>query len=120
MLFRFLIDGKEYTARMHDIPIVHEIAAICPIDQIWQRSDNHEYYTRLKQPLQVNGKKETSEIKKNRLYLFAAWNAFSINYRDMSIAPFKVIELGEFTEDISPVLDGAPSQMRARCEVEKE
>ena len=120
MLFRFLIDGKEYTARMHDIPIVHEIAATCPIDQIWQRSDNHEYYTRLKRPLQVNGKKETSEIKKNRLYLFAAWNAFSINYRDMSIAPFKVIELGEFTEDISPVLDGAPSQMRVRCEVKKE
>ena len=39
MLFRFLIDGKEYTARMHDIPIVHEIAAACPIDQSWQRSD---------------------------------------------------------------------------------
>ena len=44
MLFRFLIDGKEYTARMHDIPIVHEIAATCPIDQSWQRSDDHEYY----------------------------------------------------------------------------
>lgn len=64
MLFRFLIDGKEYIARMHDIPIVHEIAAACPIDQSWQRSDDHEYYTRLKRMLHMAGEKETSEIKK--------------------------------------------------------
>lgn len=33
MLFRFLIDGKEYTARMHDSPLVREIAETCPMEQ---------------------------------------------------------------------------------------
>lgn len=119
MLFRFLIDGKEYTARMYDIPIVHEIAATCPIDQSWQRSDDHEYYTRLKRMLHMAGEKETSKIKKGRLYLFAAWNAFSINFKDMDIAPFKVIELGEFTEDVVSALSSAPSQIKIRCEAEE-
>ena len=118
MLFRFLIEGKEYTTRMHDSPLVREIAKACPMEQSWQRSDDHEYYTRLKQTLHVAGEEETSEIKKNRLYLFTAWNAFSINFRDMSIAPFKVIELGEFMEDLTSVLNKAPAQIIIRCEAE--
>ena len=118
MQFRFLIEGRAFTARMQDTALVREIAAMCPIRQSWQRSGDHEYYTRLRKSVHAAGEKGTSEIRKNRLYLFPAWNAFSITFREMSIAPYKVIELGEFEENVSSVLETAPDDLRILCEAE--
>ena len=114
---RLTIEGKTFTANMLDIPPVRGIIAQCPFRLSFSRSAEHEYYTRLPVKVDAQGCKGVSSIQANKLYLFDAWNAFSLNFMEMNIAPYEVIELGSFDEDLVPLLRQSGSQINILCEL---
>ena len=54
------------------------------------RSADHEYYGQLPKNVDVNGARQTSHVEAGGIYYFQAWNAFSLNFRDMDISPYKL------------------------------
>jgi len=114
---RLTIGGKVFIANMLDIPPVRGIIAQCPFKLSFSRSAEHEYYARLPVKVDIQGCKGVSNIQANKLYLFAAWNAFSLNFLEMNISPYEVIELGSFDEDLVPLLQQSGNQINILCEL---
>jgi len=114
---RLTIGGKVFIANMLDIPPVRGIIAQCPFKVSFSRSAEHEYYARLPVKVDIQGCKGVSNIQANKLYLFAAWNAFSLNFLEMNISPYEVIELGSFDEDLVPLLQQSGNQINILCEL---
>jgi hypothetical protein len=48
-----------------------------------------------KESVDVNGARQTSHVEAGGIYYFQAWNAFSLNFREMDISPYKVYVIGK-------------------------
>lgn len=83
---------------------------------VTQNSGDHEYFCRLGRGINARGMEGTSDIRKNRIYYFADWKALSFVYKDMSISLFKVVDLGEFKDDVCQALSGSGSKIKVRLE----
>ena len=101
------INGREYAATLPDNDAVRQLAAQFPINETFQKSGNHEFFCKLKKGIDVSGLSGTSDIHKNGIYYFEGWKALSFVYRDMNISPYKVVLLGDFEDDVCPVLEAA-------------
>ncbi len=117
--FRLTIDGKVYHADMVDNPLVEQIAAMCPFEQNYHRYTEHEYYTELPKPTSQERCKLETVARKNQIWYFYGWNAFTILFGDCNTAPFKVVRLGDMVEDVTVQLAGSGATVKILCEVEE-
>ena len=60
----------------------------------------------------------TSKVQRNGIYYFEAWKALSFVYKDMNIAPYRVVPLGAFEDDICDTMENAKGELAVRLELE--
>ena len=118
MRFKFTINGTIFYANMVDNPLVKQIAEMCPFEQDYHRYTEHEYYTRLPKPTDERECKHETFARKNEIWYFGGWNAFTILFGDCDTSPFQVVKLGEMVEDVVPELKDAGSSLKIKCEVD--
>lgn len=83
---------------MVDNPLVEKIAAMCPFEADYQRYTEHECFTRLPRRADHRGCALTHMARKNQVFYFQGWNAFTILFGDCGAAPFDVVHLDQRTE----------------------
>lgn len=116
MDLRIKLNGHAYSAKLSE-KVLRQLAELCPLTGAFVRSDNHEYYCRLHNNLDVSGMPATKQVHRNGIYFFDAWQALSFVYRDENIAPYQVTYLGEFPEGMSALLETAGNQVNISLEV---
>ena len=68
----------------------------------------------------VRGMDGTSDIHRNGIYYFADWKALSFVYKDMSISPYQVVYLGEFSDDVCGILSQTGNKVKVRMEAAED
>ena len=110
-----IIDGNEYRVTLVDNALSSSFAAMLPLDMELSRSGGHEYYASLPKALDTEGARLVSKVKDNGLYYFKAWNALSLNFKDMDISPYEVHELGTI-EGAVEVLENSGTKLIVKFE----
>ena len=110
------INGQEYHVKVNNDPMVAQILAMCPMTLEVSRSGDHEYYGRLPQKADDSNSHQTSEAHKNELMYFGGWNCLSLLFEDVNVAPYKLVKLGEFEEDITDLLKSSLAEITVRIE----
>ena len=110
------INGQEYHVKVNNDPMVAQILAMCPMTLEVSRSGDHEYYGRLPQKADDSKSHQTSEAHKNELMYFGGWNCLSLLFEDVNVAPYKLVKLGEFEEDITGLLKASSAKITVRIE----
>ncbi len=110
------INGQEYHVKVNNDPMVAQILAMCPMTLEVSRSGDHEYYGRLPQKANDSKSSQTSEAHKNELMYFGGWNCLSLLFEDVNVAPYKLVKLGEFEEDITDLLKSSLAEITVRIE----
>jgi hypothetical protein len=116
---RLIINETVYHAELPDNKLTRQITSLCPFEAGYQRSAECEYFTRLPDIESASGCEKTTIAYKNKLYYFDGWNAFSIVFADCDIAPYEIVYLGDFQEDIAKQLKNEGSAVHILCELEK-
>ena len=93
------IDGKAYEMNFFENALAASIIGMMPFSLMVERSADHEYYASLPVTPDVSDVNQTSFVKAGGIYYFKDWNAFSINFKDMDISPYRVYEVGELADD---------------------
>ena len=117
MELKITIDNQKFTAKLPETSSVWQLSEYLPISETFQRSGDHEFFCRLDRGINVRGMEETSDIHAGGIYYFDAWKAISFVYKDMSISPYQVVWLGDFEEDVRPVLAAAKNKIAVELEV---
>lgn len=89
------ISGSIYEVQEEKSALSEAVSALAPLSLTLTRSADHEYYGQLPNNVEVNGARQTSHVEAGGIYYFQAWNAFSLNFRDMDISPYKVYVIGK-------------------------
>ena len=113
---KITIDGKHYGIALEKTALAESIAAMCPITLNMSRSGSHEYYAPLPQRAKTDGAPATSQVKRGGVYYFAPWNAFSLVFADMEIAPYKVSIVGQAEEALAASLEQTGGQLNITIE----
>lgn len=108
---KITIDGKSYGVTLAQNALGESIAAMCPMTLTLSRSGNHEYYAALPDKAQTKGAEETSQVKRGGVYYFAAWNAFSLEFIDKDITPYKAFTVGQMEEKLAALLETAGEKL---------
>jgi hypothetical protein len=116
MNFKITINKKDFSAKLADSEPVRQLAEQLPAERDFKRSGNHEFFCRLGTGLDVSGQTGTSDIHKNGIYFFDGWKALSFVYKDMNISPYKVVWLGDFSEDVCRTLEESDGRISVRME----
>lgn len=117
MELKITINNQKLTARLPENKVIRQLQQYLPIEETFQRSGEHEYFCRLSRGLNVRDMAGTSDIHDRGIYYFDGWKALSFVYKDMNISPYKVVYLGDFTEDISAVFEGEKNKINVKLEV---
>lgn len=110
-----IINGNEYRVTLMDNALSSSFAAMLPLEMELSRSGGHEYYAALLKTLDTDGARLVSKVKNNGLYYFKAWNALSLNFKDMDISPYEVHELGTI-EGAADVLEKSSTKLTVKFE----
>ena len=113
---KITVDGKSYGVTLAQNALGESIAAMCPMKLMLSRSGEHEYYAALPGKAQTKGAAETSKVKRGGVYYFAAWNAFSLEFTDEDIEPYKVFEVGQMEEKLAALLETAGAKLTIAVE----
>ena len=113
---KITVDGKSYGVTLAQNALGESIAAMCPMTLTLSRSGNHEYYAALPDKAQTKGAEETSQVKRGGVYYFAAWNAFSLEFIDKDITPYKVFTVGQMEEKLAALLEAAGEKLTITVE----
>jgi len=91
------IQGKSYLAELEESEVSNEIQKQLPLNLKLNRSGSNEYYNSLPQSIKstANG---TSQVQSGYIYYFTGSNAFSLNFADLNISPYEVIEIGKIVD----------------------
>ena len=112
------VSGQVFHVRPADDPMVKQIAAMCPMELRATRSGNHEYYGRLPRKADDGGSRQTSDAHRNELMYFGGWNCVSLLFEDVNVAPYGLVKLGDFEEDVASVLKKSGDTVSIRIEME--
>lgn len=112
---KVIINGNSYHVNLVGNALGISFAAMLPLEMELSRSDNHEYYASLPETPDTDGAKLVSKVRNNGLYYFKAWNALSLNFKDMDISPYEVHELGTI-EGAADVLKNSGNQLTVKFE----
>ena len=118
MRLKVTISGHVFYVKPVDDPMVAQVAAMCPMELEVSRSGNHEYYGRLPKKADDSKSRQTSEAHKNELMYFEGWNCLSLLFDDVNVAPYKLVKLGDFEEDISSLLKDSGASISKKIEME--
>ena len=113
---KITVDGKNYGVTIEENALAKSIASMCPMKLTLSRSGEHEYYAALPGKAQTAGAVETSNVKRGGVYYFAAWNAFSLEFTDEDIAPYKVFAVGQMEEELAALLETAVAKLTITVE----
>ena len=80
------------------------------------RAGEHEYYAALPKKADTKGAAETLMVKRGGVYCFAAWNAFSLEFTDEDITPYKVHVVGQAEDALAAALEQAGNKLRIMIE----
>lgn len=114
---KLTVDGKEFTALLNNNRTVDDILAMLPLELNLQRYAGHEYYSTLPQKPSVKGVPTTSDAHAGGIYYYDGWTAFTVLFGDAHIAPFKVVHIGDVTNEIIPFLASSGNRVDIRIEV---
>jgi hypothetical protein len=89
------IGGSTYEVQEEKSALSEAVSALVLLNLTLTRSADHEYYGQLPKSVDVNGARQTSHVEAGGIYYFQAWNAFSLNFREMDISPYKVYVIGK-------------------------
>ncbi|MGQ2373868.1 cyclophilin-like fold protein [Companilactobacillus zhachilii] len=91
------VQGKLYLAELEESEVSNEIQEQLPLNLKLNRSGSNEYYNSLPKSIKstANG---TSHVQPGYIYYFAGSNAFSLNFADLNISPYSVIEIGRIVD----------------------
>ena len=113
---KITINGRSYAVALEQNALGESIAKMCPLTLTLSRSGEHEYYAALPGKAQTAGAVETSKVKRGGVYYFAAWNAFSLEFIDEDITPYKVFAVGQVEEELSALLETAGAKLEITVE----
>ena len=113
---KITVDDKRYSVTLEQNALSESIAAMCPMKLTLSRSGEHEYYATLPNKAQTTSAAETSKVKRGGVYYFAAWNAFSLEFTDEDIAPYKVFKVGQMEEELAALLGMAGAKLTITVE----
>ena len=117
MIINAMIGERTFRASLPDNDTARQLAGCFPLDTVFKRSGDHEFFSHLTRGIDVREIKSTSDIQSNGIYYFDGWNALSFVYKDMNIAPYRVVPLGAFEDDICGTLENAKSEIPVRLEI---
>ncbi|MBQ6208308.1 MAG: hypothetical protein IJK42_00845 [Prevotella sp.] len=117
MRLKITINGQTFHMKPNGDPLVSQIAAMCPMEMEFSRSGNHEYYSRLPKNTDDSKSQKTSDAHKNELMYFGGWNCLSILFEDVNVAPYQLVKLGDFEEDIASFLEQSTDTISIKIEV---
>ena len=118
MRLKVTISGQTFHVQPCDDSLVSQIVAMCPIDMEFSRSGNHEYYARLPKSVSDAKSKKTSDAHKNELMYFGGWNCLSMLFDDVNVAPYQLVKLGDFEEDVASFLKQSASNISVKIEAD--
>ena len=118
MRLKVTISGQKFHVQTCDDPLVGQIASMCPMEMEFSRSGNHEYYARLPKSASDGKSKQTSDAHKNELMYFGGWNCLSLLFEDVNVAPYQLVKLGDFEEDIASLLKQSADSISIKIEVD--
>lgn len=95
---KITIDGTAYEVNLFDNVTKDEILEMLPLDLTLTRYAGHEYYAELPKKPDMDSN-TTSHILAGHIYYWDGWNAFVINFEDYDITPYKVVHIGEITDE---------------------
>lgn len=98
------INGQLYSVSEEKSGLTESISRLSPCSLVLSRSAGHEYYGTLQEPADVTGARKTSFAEAGGIYYFQAWNAFSLNFKDMDIEPYQVHVIGKADASLAEVL----------------
>lgn len=105
------IGDNTYGVVLDENDTVKDIVSNMPLELNMTRYAEHEYYAELSF-VPTFSEETTSEIKAGHIYYWDGWNAFVINYIDSDISPYKVVHIGEVTnQEISDYLETADEKI---------
>ena len=102
---KLIIGGKVYTVQEERNALSKGILKSAPLHLTLSRSGDHEYYGSLPAKAVTADARQTSHVEAGGVYYFKAWNAFSLNFRDMDISPYQVYVIGKAEESLVHALE---------------
>ena len=118
MRMKVTINGQTFHVQTNKDPLVSQVAAMCPMELEFSRSGNHEYYSRLPKKADDGKSRKTSEAHKNELMYFGGWNCLSLLFDDVNVAPYQLVKLGDFEEDVALSLKQSAGSISVKIEAE--
>ncbi|AVK62794.1 hypothetical protein C5Z26_01040 [Lactobacillus sp. CBA3606] len=94
---KVVIQNKIFWVSLSENAVVTDIKKQFPLTLTLNRSGINEYYKPLPSKVAATAI-GTSQVKAGFVYYFAGRNAFSLNFADLNIAPYQVIEPGRFDD----------------------
>jgi len=105
------VQGKQYLAELEESPVSNEIQKQFPLNIKLNRSGSNEYYNSLPKSIKSTAS-GTSQVKSGYIYYFKGSNALSLNFADLNISPYEVIEIGHIVDsDLVQVLSNGSESM---------
>lgn len=118
MKLKVTISGQVFHVKPVDDPMMAQVAAMCPLELEISRSGNHEYYGRLPKKADESKSRQTAIAHKNELMYFGGWNCLSLLFDDVNVAPYKLVKIGDFEEDVASILKDSGDSISIKIEVE--
>ena len=118
MRMKVTINGQTFHVQTNKDPLVSQVAAMCPMELEFSRSGNHEYYSRLPKKADDGKSRKTSDAYKNELMFFGGWNCLSLLFDDVNVAPYQLVKLGNFEEDVASLLKQSKGTIPIKIDVD--
>lgn len=115
-----VINNKTYEVELIDGVTSKDIVEKLPLELKLNRYAEHEYSGELPFTPKMD-KNTTSNVVVGHLYYWDGWNSFVINYKDLDISPYKVVDLGDIKDkSIVEILENADRSINVRLENNNE
>lgn len=101
---KIICENKLYSFECENEGIYRQLLKMLPIEMTLSPSEEHEFYGILPDDLDTKMMAETSYVEGSHVYYFKDWNAFSLNYKDTDIRPYKVFVIGEMDHELNELL----------------
>lgn len=113
--------NKQYIfhATLQNTALTEQFVQMCPFETVFSESGGNEFYGSLPQPLRDSDGEKISNVQRNMICFFEAWNAMNFIYRDSNIAPYKLSCLGTVEEDLANFLEHAPKNVKIKIMAEE-
>lgn len=118
MRFKITVYKNVFYADMIENSITKEIEKHLPLELVYNRYTEHEYYTRLPFFVSCENCKKQTLANKNEIWYFDGWNALTILFDNCDTSPFEVVKLGDVNGDIASFLKDGKDKVKILLELD--